>query len=64
MCLMMLPWLQLITEGSSEHVTATITVSLVHGDNTLHTVCSLATVEEDGPSNVSKRVTGPDFIAE
>lgn len=51
-------------EGSSEHVSAIITVSLVHEDNSVHTVCSLATGEEDGPSNVSKRVGNPDFTVE
>ena len=61
---MMLPWLQLMMEGNSDHISATITVSLVHGDNTRHSVCSLATVEEEGPSNVVKRVTSPDFMVE
>ena len=51
-------------EGTNEHVSATITVSLVHEDNSVHTVCSLATAEEDGPSNVSKRVSSPDFTVE
>ena len=61
---MMLPWLQLMMEGNADHISATVTVSLVHHDNTLHSVCSLATVEEEGPSNVVKRVTSPDFIVE
>jgi len=62
---MMLPWLQLMMmEGNKEHISATVTVSLVHSDNTPHSVCSLATAEEDGPSNVIRRVTYPDFIAE
>ena len=51
-------------EGNKEHVSATVTVSLVHNDNTPHSVCSLATAEEDGPSNVIRRVTCPDFTAE
>ena len=61
---MMLPWLQLMMEGNTDHISATISVSLVHDDNTPHGVCSLATVEEEGPSNVVKRVTSPDFIVE
>lgn len=51
-------------EGSGEHISATMTVSLVHEDNSVHTVCSLATAEDDGPSNVIKRVSGPDFTVE
>lgn len=58
------PKVQLMMEEGSEHVSAMITVSLVHDDNTVHSVCSLATAEEDGPSNVSKRATGPEFIVE
>lgn len=62
--MMLLPWLQLTIEGNAEHVSGIIRVSLVHNDNTLHSVCSLATIEEDGPSNLTKRVAAPDFITE
>ena len=61
---MMLPWLQLMMDGNTDHISATISVSLVHDDYTPHSVCSLATVEEEGPSNVVKRVTSPDFMIE
>jgi len=50
--------------GNTDHISATISVSLVNDDYTLHGVCSLATVEEDGPSNIFKTAIAPDFIVE
>lgn len=61
---MMLPWLQLMLRGNIDHVSATISVTLVNEDYSLHSVCSLATVEEDGPSNFIKTAIAPDFTVE
>ena len=64
MCLLVVPWLQLMLEGNTDHISASISVSLVQDDLTSHGVCSLAVLDEDGPSNVVKKVTAPDFVVE
>ena len=51
-----------------QHVSAQITVSLVHEDGTTHGVCSLSASDDDQLfyrlTNMTKRVTSPDMTVE
>jgi len=56
-----------MVEGN-QHVSARITVSLVHNDRSPHGVCSLSSSDEDQLlnrlSNMTKRVASPDMTVE
>jgi len=62
--------MQVMVEGPNldQHVSAQITVSLVHEDGTTHGVCSLSSSDDDQLfnrlTNMTKRVTSPDMSVE
>jgi len=60
---------QVMVEGLEQHISAVISVSLVHHDSTVHGVCSLSGSDDEHLynsrlTNLTKRVTFPDMSTE